>query len=119
LDRINEEADRRLEVAQKRETEEKEKERERERKKAHEAEERAAHELEERAAGRQRSKDRYEVRAALEEGLAALEDEDDDENENDADVVMGGNAIIPAGGTARSLSHPQLHCIPSPGPGPH
>jgi hypothetical protein len=36
-----------------------------------------AHEIEERAAGRQRSKHTFEVRAALEEGLAALEDEEE------------------------------------------
>jgi hypothetical protein len=105
LDKISEAEDRRLEIAQKRETKEREREREREK----------AREIEERAAGRQRSKDRFEVKAALEEGLAALEEEDDGENDNDndADAVTGGNAITPAEGTARSFSHLQLHRIPS------
>jgi hypothetical protein len=114
LDKIDEAADRRLEIAKKRETEERERER------ACEIEGRAAHELEERAAGRQRSKERFKVRAALEEGLAALEDEDgdgDDDDEDDADAddvaAMGGNAITPAAGPARGYSHPQLHRISS------
>jgi hypothetical protein len=97
--------------------------------------ERAAHEIEERAAGRHRSKKRFEIRAALEEGLAALEDDDDDDDndddtddddddddddEEDEDVAdaddvtaTDGNAITPAGRPARSYLHPQLPHISS------
>jgi hypothetical protein len=63
LEKENEDADRQLEIAKRRETEEREIA--------------TTHEIEERVAGRQRSKDRFEFNAALKEGPAALEDEDD------------------------------------------